>query len=142
MAFPGKASCDRVVLPNLRCWVFYCFQNPPNSAMNYGIFNVQTAVKASDCTRGCTGHRKRVCAESRLWEKNPLPHRGIEPESAACRSDALSTELHPQPNDTVLQRMNDLMSAVSFTFFFLSVTVTELPRKDTSHEMPAAVRPT
>ena len=27
-------------------------------------------------------------------EKNPMPHRGIEPESAACRSDALTTELH------------------------------------------------
>ena len=26
------------------------------------------------------------------WEKNPLPHRGIEPASAACRSDALPTE--------------------------------------------------
>ena len=33
-------------------------------------------------------------------EKNPLPHRGIEPASAACRSDALPTELHP-PRDRV-----------------------------------------
>ena len=29
-------------------------------------------------------------------EKNPLTHRGIEPALAACRSDALPTELHPQ----------------------------------------------
>ena len=29
------------------------------------------------------------------WEKNPLPHRGIEPASASSRSDALPTELHP-----------------------------------------------
>ena len=41
---------------------------------------------------GVYGHRKRVCTESWLWEKNPLPHRGIEPASAACRSDALPTE--------------------------------------------------
>ena len=41
------------------------------------------------------GHRKRVCTESWLWEKNPFPHRGIELASAACRSDALPTELHP-----------------------------------------------
>ena len=30
-------------------------------------------------------------------EKNPLPHRGIEPASAACRSDTLRTELDPHP---------------------------------------------
>ena len=29
--------------------------------------------------------------------KNPLPHREIESASAACRSDALPTELHPHP---------------------------------------------
>ena len=46
---------------------------------------------------GVYGHRKRVCTEGWLWEKNPLPHRGIEPVSAACRSDALPTELHPHP---------------------------------------------
>ena len=38
---------------------------------------------------GVYEHRKRVCTESWLWEKNPLPHRGIEPASAAWRSDAL-----------------------------------------------------
>ena len=41
------------------------------------------------------GHLKRVCTESGLWEKNPLPQRGIEPASAACWSDAVPTELHP-----------------------------------------------
>ena len=40
------------------------------------------------------GHCKRVCTESWLWEKNPLPHRGIEPSSATCRSDDLPSELH------------------------------------------------
>ena len=43
---------------------------------------------------GVYRHRERVCTESGLWEKNPLLHRGIEPASAACRSDALPTELH------------------------------------------------
>ena len=27
------------------------------------------------------GHRQRVCVEFWLWEKNPLPHRGLEPAS-------------------------------------------------------------
>ena len=36
------------------------------------------------------------------WEKKPLPHRGIEPASAACRSDAGPTELHPHTVVTLL----------------------------------------
>ena len=71
--------------------------------MNYRIFNVRTYVNECCCTWVGVGlgevgwyrHRKRVCTESWLWEKNPLPDRGIEPASAACRSDALPTELHP-----------------------------------------------
>ena len=34
--------------------MFECFHNPPNSDMNYKIFNVRTDVNACDCTRGCT----------------------------------------------------------------------------------------
>ena len=30
---------------------------------------------------GLRGHRKRVCSGSWYWEKNPLPHRGLEPLS-------------------------------------------------------------
>ena len=46
---------------------------------------------------GMYRHRKRVCTESWLWEKNPLPHWRIEPASAMCRPDALPNELHPRP---------------------------------------------
>ena len=63
-----------------------------------GIFNVRTDVDACDCTRGLYGHCKTVCTGRCLWEKNPLPHRGLEPASVlrlACRSDALLTELFP-----------------------------------------------
>ena len=59
-----------------------------------GTFNVLTDVNACDCTRGLYGHHEKVCTECWLWEKNPLPHRGIEPASAAWRSDTLPTELH------------------------------------------------
>ena len=71
-------------------WVLQCFHSPPNSYMNYRIFNVRTDVNKCDCTWGCTDTRKRVCTEGWLWEKNPLPHRGIEPASAAWRPDALT----------------------------------------------------
>ena len=47
---------------------------------------------------GVTDTLKRVCSESWFWEKNPLPHRGIEPTSAACRSNTLATELYPHPS--------------------------------------------
>ena len=43
-------------------------------------------------------HLQRVCTESCLWAKDPLPHRGIKPASAACQSDALPTELNPHIN--------------------------------------------
>ena len=37
--------------------------------------------------------------------KNPLPHRGIEPVLAACRSDALPSELHPRFNASLEPNM-------------------------------------
>ena len=81
---PGKASCDRIALPKLLCMLgVLVFHNPPNSDMDYRIFNVRTDVNACVCTQGCTDTRKRVCNERSLWVKNHLPHRGIEPASAA-----------------------------------------------------------
>ena len=62
----------------------------------FGIFNVHTDVDACDCTPGLYGHRKRDCTGSWLWEKNPLPLRGLEPVSVlrlALQSDALPTKL-------------------------------------------------
>ena len=47
----------------------------------FGIFNVCTDVNACDCTWRLYGHCKRVCTESWLWEKNPLPYQGLEPVS-------------------------------------------------------------
>ena len=73
------------------------FPYPSNSDMDHGIFNVRSVVNACGCTRSVHLHRKRVCSESGLWEKNLLPHRGIEPASAVCRSHALPAELRASP---------------------------------------------
>ena len=47
-------------------------------------------------------------------EKTPLPHRGTDPASAACRFDALPTELHPRPKGTSdTQRLATALVSVS-----------------------------
>ena len=54
--FPrGKPAAAKSRYPTCgACWVFQCFHNPPNSDMDYSIFNVHTDVNACDCARGCT----------------------------------------------------------------------------------------
>ena len=90
------------------CWVCLCCHNPPNSDMDYTIFVHAIAL-------GVCGHRKWVCTESGLWEKNPLPHRGIEPASAAWRSDAVTSwaASHPFFVFFVLSKLGDLMTKIS-----------------------------
>ena len=44
---------------------------------------------------GCTDTVREFALKAVPGRKNPLPHRGIEPASAACRCDTLPTELHP-----------------------------------------------
>ena len=76
------------------CGIFLCPNN--GVAATAEICNVHTDADACDCTRGLYGHRERVCTESGLWEKNPLPHRGLKPASVllpAFQSDALPSEL-------------------------------------------------
>ena len=63
------------------CAVFSCVQTKI-WLLVLGIFNVRTDVNACDCTRGLCGHRKRVCTESRLWEKNPI----AAPRNRTCLS--------------------------------------------------------
>ena len=118
-----NALLEGVALPKptySACWMFDFFflHNPSNSDMVYGIFNVRTDVNACDCTREMYGHRKSVWTKSWLWEKNPFSHRGIEPASAACRSDALPTKLRPHPLKIVLDSRTGSPQDRTKTFFF------------------------
>ena len=101
-AFPGESQLwqSRATQSTVHVQVFQWLYNPSNSDMDYKIFNVRTGVNACDCTRGRTDTRKRAFTESWPWEKNPLPHRGIEPASAAWRWDALTTWATSTPNGT------------------------------------------
>ena len=84
--------------------MFYCFHSPTNSDMDYGIFNVRTDVNAWDCAQGSADTVRESALKVDSGRKNPLPHRGIEPASAACRSDALPIELHPHPENLACKR--------------------------------------
>ena len=67
----------------------------------FGIYDLHTDVDACGCPQGLYRHTKRVCTESWLLEKKPLPKQGIKPASVLClafQSDALPTHLaHPFP---------------------------------------------
>ena len=99
----GKATAAaRAVLPipNCACGIFV---RPSEGRLE--IFNMRSYITASNCTRGLYGHCRRVCTESWLGEKIPLPHRGIDPRrragSALCQLgyiSALRIHTHAQPN--------------------------------------------
>ena len=77
------------------CTVFWCVRALAWLPV-FGILNVCTDFDACNCAWGLCRHCKRVCTESRLWEKSSLPHQGLEPVSVlrlAFQSGALPTEL-------------------------------------------------
>ena len=91
---PGKASSDRVELPNLQC-MLGVLMFPYSIKLWHGlqVFNVYPNVNTCDCTWGHMDTCKTVCTESCLWEKNPLPHQGLEPASAEWWSHALPNSM-------------------------------------------------
>ena len=66
-----------------------------------GFFTCAQLLRHVISHGGCTD-TVRVCTGSRLWQKNPLPHQGLEPASVlrlAFQSDTLPTELCHSPRD-------------------------------------------
>ena len=92
---PGKASCDsHATQPILVAGYFSVSIIYRTLTWTTASFDVHTDVNACVCARGCTD----TVTESALkvdWKKNPLPHQGIKPASAACWSDAVPTHLQP-----------------------------------------------
>ena len=74
----GKLAATESRYPTYRaCRVFYCFHNPPNSDTD--LYRAHRC-KCMRLHTGVYGHRKRVCTESWLWEKNPL----LAPGNRTC----------------------------------------------------------
>ena len=75
----ARGTCERKLA------LFGCKSKPQNSnTLVFGILKMHPDVDACDWTRGLYRHHKRVCTGSwqhRLWENNPLLHRGLEPAS-------------------------------------------------------------
>ena len=77
----GKPAATESRYPTYgTCWVFLCFHNPPNSDMDYGLFNVRSDVNACDCTRACTDTRKRALH----WKLTPGEKSLAAPENQTC----------------------------------------------------------
>ena len=71
--YPFLSMCVVCLCGWTMVWLPVCF-----------ISNVYTDVDAFHCSRGLYRHCKRVCTRSWLWERNPLPYRGLKPASVLC----------------------------------------------------------
>ena len=106
---PGKASCDSCTTqPTVHSG---CFSVPIiHRTLTWTTGSLTCAQMLMQAiTHGVTDTHKRVCTESWLWEKNSLPHQGIEPVSAACQSDA---KQHPQEVAVLLHHAESVQEIV------------------------------
>ena len=110
VAFPGESQLRQSRYPTYSaCWAFKCFHNPPNSDMDYRIFNVRTDVSACDWIRGCTD-TARQSALKVDWEETPLPHRGSnrrQQRAGQCSTNWATSSL-PHFSSCLVLRYNSL----------------------------------
>ena len=94
-----RSCCKSSVTHSYQCMPYFCVVSKQGwGCQSLVFFYMRTDVDACHCTLGLYKYWKRVCAGSWLWEKNPLPHQGLEPVSAlllAFRLDAQPIELFP-----------------------------------------------
>ena len=96
----GKGSCDRVAPPNLPCILVVFFHIPPNSDINYRIFNVCTDVNACNCTRGCRDTVRESALRVNSWRKIPCCTRDSNLPPWCCKGLFSKSQLSVQ---TLLQ---------------------------------------
>ena len=85
----------------------YCASG--SSLLWYELQDVSRAHRCMRLRTRVSGHRKRVCTESGLWEKNLLSQWGIKSALVTCQSDAIPTELHPcRPKKTYAETVTTL----------------------------------
>ena len=85
------------------CWLFLCFHNPPNSDMDYRIFNVSTWSFAWVRIHTGVGHTDSESAQP-FWLKKPSKFflcswRDSNPRPLDLQSNTLTTEATRHPGD-------------------------------------------
>ena len=110
--FPrGKPAATESCYPTYgACWVFLCFNNPPNSDMNHRIFNMHTDVNASDCAWGCTD----TVRESALRK---IPRRTGESNLRRQRAGPMLYQLSYIPTPTLFMTYSCTLFSSYSTFF-------------------------
>ena len=83
--YPGKAEQPQEQLYRLLlvCAAFSCVQAMVCLPV-FRIFNVRIYMMVHAIAHGGCADAVRLCTESWLAEKNPLPHLGLEPSSVLC----------------------------------------------------------
>ena len=95
--------------------------NPRSCDKDCRIFNVRTDVNECEFTLACTDIVTESALKVDSWrKKNPSPHRGIEPASAAWLPDTLPSEVHSHLHRYIQIWVN------LFIFFFLHWDVSKL----------------
>ena len=98
VAFPREIQLQQLRYPNYHaCWVCVCFHNPPNSDVDYGIFNVRTDVNAFNCTRGCTDIVEESALKFDSRRKISCHTRELNLHRQHASPMLQPTELHPRP---------------------------------------------
>ena len=86
----GKASCDRVALPNM-LYMLGVSVSIVHRTLTWTTGSLTCApMLMYAIAHGSLQTRIKESVLKVDWEKNPLLHQGIEPASVAWRSDALS----------------------------------------------------
>ena len=80
--------------------------------MEYRIFNVHKDVNTCDCTQGCMD-TIRVCTVIWHWEKNPLPHRGVDQRPQRAGPMLCQLSYIPNPLSDSVMRSDQLLRETS-----------------------------
>ena len=101
MPSPGKASCNsHATQPTAHAGCFSVSIIHRTLTWATGSLTCTQMLMHVIARRGVWTHIRESALKVESGTKYPLPPRGIEPASAACRSDTLPTELHPFLQET------------------------------------------
>ena len=99
VAFPGKSQLrqSRAIQPTVQAGCFSVSIIHRTLTWTTGSLSCAENLMHAIAHGGVRTPSRESALKVDSWKKNPLPHRGIEPASKACRSDALPTARASSP---------------------------------------------